>query len=436
MVSLWQAIAIIMAVSIISLGLRPGAIVAASIPLTLAITFPIMQGFDIDLQRISLGALIIALSLLVDSAMTTVDVMTTRIAQGDSTEQAASFAYKTLAFPMLTGTFVTAAGFVPIGFAQSAAGEYTFSIFAVVTITLFVSWFVAVLFAPLLGVLLLRPPKVAGPGKPNVVLRTFRTLLVRAMRMRWMTIGVTVAALVAAFVASPFVPRQFFPASDRPELVVDLTLPQNASIFASDSIAGQLDAFLSTDPDVERWSTYVGRGAIRFYLPLDVKLPNDFFSQAVVVARDVAARDRLQAKLEKLISEQMPSVVGRVSPLELGPPVGWPVQYRVSGPDLSQVRSISLRLAEILGGDPNIAEVSFDWMEPARQVRVTIDQDKARLLGLSSRAIAEVINTLMAGTAVTQVRDDIYLVPVITRALDEQRSSLSTLRALQLPLAY
>jgi multidrug efflux pump subunit AcrB len=435
MVSLLQAIAIIMAVSIISLGIRPGAIVAASIPLTLAIVFPIMEGFNIDLQRISLGALIIALSLLVDSAMTTVDVMTTRIAQGDSTEDAASFAYKTLAFPMLTGTFVTAAGFVPIGFAQSAAGEYTFSIFAVVTIALFVSWFVAVLFAPLLGVVLLRrPTEDASTAKPNVVLRIFRGFLVAAMRVRWITIAITLGSLVAAFLALPFVPRQFFPASDRPELVVDLTLPQNASIYASDTVAARLDDLLQGDPDVERWSTYIGRGAIRFYLPLDVKLPNDFFSQAVVVAKDVAARDRLQAKLEKALSEKMPSVVGRVSPLELGPPVGWPVQYRISGPDLSEVRAIALRLAEIMGADPHIEEVAFDWMEPARQVRVTIDQDQARLLGLSSRTIAEVINTLMAGSAITQVRDDIYLINVIARAQDEQRSSLSTLRALQLPL--
>src|SRR6267154_2483643 len=332
------------------------------------------------------------------------------------------------------GTIVTAAGFVPIGFAQSAAGEYTFSIFAVVTIALFVSWFIAVLFAPLLGVVLLKPPKSQEPAKPNVVLRVFRSFLVGAMRVRWITIAVTLGSLVAAFLALPFVPRQFFPASDRPELVVDMTLPRNASIYASDTIAGRLDAFLKGDPDVERWSTYVGRGAIRFYLPLDVKLANDFFAQAVVVAKDVAARDRLQSKLEKMMSEQMPSVVGRVSPLELGPPVGWPVQYRVSGPDLSQVRSIALRLAEVLGGDPHISEISYDWMEPARQVRVTIDQDQARLLGLSSRTIAEVINTLMAGTPITQVRDDIYLIPVITRALDEQRSSLSTLRALQLPL--
>jgi multidrug efflux pump subunit AcrB len=297
-----------------------------------------------------------------------------------------------------------------------------------------VSWFVAVLFAPLLGVVLLRPPKSQGPAKPNVVVRVFRSFLVGAMRVRWITIAVTLGSLVAAFLASPFVPRQFFPASDRPELVVDMTLPQNASIYASDTVAGRLDAFLKGDPDVERWSTYVGRGAIRFYLPLDVQLANDFFSQAVVVAKDVAARDRLQAKLEKMMAEQMPSVVGRVSPLELGPPVGWPVQYRVSGPDLSQVRSIALRLAEVLGRDPHISEISYDWMEPARQVRVTIDQDQARLLGLSSRAIAEVINTLMAGTPITQVRDDIYLIPVIARALDEQRSSLSTLRALQLPL--
>ena len=433
--SLWQAIAIIMGVSIVSLGVRPGAIVALSIPLTLAITFPIMQGFGIDLQRISLGALIIALGLLVDDAMTTVDVMTTRIAQGDSKEAAASFAYKSVAFPMLTGSFVTAAGFVPIGFAQSAAGEYTFSIFAVVTIALFVSWFVAVLFAPLLGVLLLKRPKAAAPAEPNAVLRAFRVVLLAAMRRRWITIGVAVACLAAAALASPFVQRQFFPASDRPELVVDLNLPQNASIYASESLTRQLDAFLAQDPDVARWSTYVGRGAIRFYLPLNVQLPNDFFSQSVVVAKDVAARDRLQARLEKMMADQMPNVVGRVFPLELGPPVGWPVQYRVSGPDLSRVRAIALQLAEILGNDPHITEISYDWMEPARKVRVAIDQDKARLLGLSSRAIAEVVNTMMAGTPITQVRDDIYLIPVITRALDEQRSSLSTLRALQLPLA-
>ena len=435
MESLWQAIAIIMAVSIVSLGFRPGAVVALSIPLTMAIIFPIMEGLGIDLQRISLGALIIALGLLVDDAMTTVDVMTSRLAAGDSKEQSATFAYKTLAFPMLTGSFVTAAGFVPIGFARSAAGEYTFSIFAVVTIALIVSWFVAVLFAPLLGIWLLKKPETAAPEQQSTVVRTFRAILVGAMRMRWLTVGLTLACFVASLLALPYVPRQFFPASDRPELVVDLTLPQNASIFASDQAAAKLDAILKVDPDVASWSTYVGRGAIRFYLPLNVQLANDFFSQAVVVAKNVPARERLHAKLEKELAEQLPSVVARVSPLELGPPVGWPVQYRVSGADIAQLRAIALQLGQIMGADANLRLVNFDWMEPSRKVRIQIDQDQARLLGLSSQALAEVLNTVMTGTPVTQVRDNIYLINVVTRAQDEQRVSLSTLRALQLPLS-
>jgi multidrug efflux pump subunit AcrB len=435
MESLWQAIAIIMAVSIVSLGIRPGAVVALSIPLTMAIIFPIMERLGIDLQRISLGALIIALGLLVDDAMTTVDVMTTRLAAGDSKEEAATFAYKSLAFPMLTGSFVTAAGFVPIGFARSAAGEYTFSIFAVVTIALIVSWFVAVLFAPLMGIWLLKKPQTAAPERQNAVVRIFRAILIGAMRMRWLTIALTLACFVASLLALPYVPRQFFPASDRPELVVDLTLPQNASIFASDQAAAKLDAILKVDPDVASWSTYVGRGAIRFYLPLNVQLANNFFSQAVVVAKNVPARERLHAKLEKELAEQLPSVVARVSPLELGPPVGWPVQYRVSGADIAQVRAIALQLGQIMGADANLRLVNFDWMEPSRKVRIQIDQDQARLLGLSSQALAEVLNTVMTGTPVTQVRDNIYLINVVTRAQDEQRVSLSTLRALQLPLS-
>ena len=434
MESLWQAIAIIMAVSIVSLGFRPGAVVALSIPLTMAIIFPIMEGLGIDLQRISLGALIIALGLLVDDAMTTVDVMTSRLAAGDSKEQAATFAYKTLAFPMLTGSFVTAAGFVPIGFARSAAGEYTFSIFAVVTIALIVSWFVAVLFAPLLGVWLLKKPAAAVPEQQSVILRMFRAILVGAMRLRWLTIALTLICFVVSLLALPYVPRQFFPASDRPELVVDLTLPQNASIFASDEAAAKLDAILKDEPDVARWSTYVGRGAIRFYLPLNVQLANDFFAQAVVVAKNVAAREQLHAKLEKALAEQLPGVVARISPLELGPPVGWPVQYRVSGPDLTQVRSIALRLGQTMGANANLRQVNFDWMEPSRKVRIQIDQDQARLLGLSSKALAEVLNTVMTGTPITQLRDNIYLINVVVRAQDEQRVSLSTLRALQLPL--
>jgi multidrug efflux pump len=434
MVSLWQAIAIIMACSIVSLGFRPGAVVALSIPLTVAIIFPIMEFISIDLQRISLGALIIALGLLVDDAMTTVDVMTSRMAAGDSKEKAATFAYDTLAFPMLTGSFVTAAGFVPIGFARSSAGEYTFSIFAVVSIALIVSWFVAVLFAPLLGVWLLKVPEQKEDETPSRIITAFRALLLTAMRHRWATVAITLVCFVASLLALSLVPRQFFPASDRPELLVDLTLPQNASIFASDRTAAKLDSMLKDDPDVASWSTYVGRGAIRFYLPLNVQLNNDFFSQAVIIAKDVAARERLHATLEKKLAEELPNVVSRVSALELGPPVGWPVQYRVSGPDLSQVRAIALQLGQLLGSNNHLRRVNFDWIEPARKVRVAIDQDQARLLGLSSQALSSYLNTVVTGAPITQVRDDIYLVDVVARAEDEQRVSLDTVQSLQVPL--
>jgi multidrug efflux pump len=432
--SLWQAIAIIMAVSFVSLGVRAGAVIALSIPLTLAIVFPVMQMTSIDLQRISLGALIIALGLLVDDAMTTVDVMTSRLAAGDSKEEAATFAYKTLAVPMLTGSFVTAAGFIPIGFARSSAGEYTFSIFAVVSYALILSWIVAVLFAPLLGVVLLSKPKTKQAVKPSAILGYFRGFLVGTMRARWITIGLTLACFVAAALASPLVARQFFPPSDRPDLLVDLSLPQNASIYASEAAAEKLDGLLEGDPDVDRWSTYVGRGAIRFYLPLNVELPNDFFSQAVVVAKNIAARERLQKKLETALAENFPSAVSRVSPLGLGPPVGWPVQYRVSGLDISEVRDVGLQLAQIVATDLRSRHINYDWMEPARMVRINIDQDQARLLGLSSQAIAAVMNSVVTGNPVTQVRDGIYLVDVLARATDEDRLSLSTLRTLQIPL--
>ena len=394
--SLWQAIAIIMAVSVVSLGFRAGAIVALSIPLTLAMVFPVMSFVSIDLQRISLGALIIALTLLVDDAMSTIDAMTMRLALGDEKEKAATFAYDTLAFPMLTGSLVTMAGFVPIGFARSSAGEYTFSIFAVVSIAVLASWLVAVIFIPLLGVAFLKKPQATEPAAPGKVVRAFRRVLLAAMRHRWITIVLTLAGFVLALAGSPLISRQFFPSSDRPELLVDLRLPQNASIYASSDAAARLDAVLKDDPDVARWSAYVGRGAIRFYLPLNVELPNDFFSQFVVIAKNIAARERLRAKLERVLAEDFPNAVTRTVPLELGPPVGWPVQYRVSGPDLDDVRDIALRLAGVVASDPRARRVNFDWIEPGRKVRVRIDQDQARLLGLTSQSIASVLNTVVA----------------------------------------
>ncbi|MBS7540089.1 efflux RND transporter permease subunit [Ancylobacter lacus] len=438
MESLWQAVAIILVVSFVALGVRAGAIVALAIPLTLAVVFAIMQIAQIDMQRISLGALIIALALMVDDAMTTTDATLTRLAAGDTPIRAASYAFSAYAAAMLAGTLVTVAGFVPVGFAASSAGEYTFTLFAVVTIALLVSWVVAVLFAPLLQVLILRPPAkeatraaAAGPGR---VMGLYRGFLEGCLRLRWITIAVTLGLFVLSVLALPLVPRQFFPSSDRPELLVDLASPQNASIYASESVAEAFDKVLAGDPDVARWSTYVGRGAIRFYLPLNVQLPNDFFAQAVIVARDVAARERLHARLDKVLAEQFPQLVARVAPLELGPPVGWPVQYRVSGPDVEKVRAIAFDLAAAVASSPDAERINYNWIEPSRQVRIRLNQDEARLLGLSTAQLTGVLNTVFSGQPVTQVRDDIYLVNVLARATDEERVSLGALASLQVPL--
>ena len=308
MEALWEAIAIVLGVSLLSLGVRAGAVVALSIPLVLAAVFTVMSFTGIDLQRISLGALIIALGLLVDDAMITVESMVTRLERGDDKEHAASFAYTSTAFPMLTGTLVTVAGFVPIGFAHSAAGEYTFSIFAVVAIALLASWVVAVVFSPLLGVWILKKPKAAHAEEPGPILRAFRRFLELALRWRWITLLVTLALCGLSVAGMRLVPQQFFPSSDRPELLVDLQLPENASIYATRDVSARFDSLLKGDPDVDHWSTYVGQGAVRFYLPLNVQLPNDFFAQAVVVTKGLAERERVKAKLEKALANDFPSL--------------------------------------------------------------------------------------------------------------------------------
>jgi len=434
MTSLWQAVAIILAMSFLSLGVRPGLVVALAIPLTLAIVFSVMLLAGIDMQRISLGALIIALALLVDDAMATTDATVTRLAAGDPIDKAATWAFGAYAKAMLAGTLVTIAGFVPIGFAASSAGEYTFTLFAVVAIALVVSWFVPVLFTPLLGTLLLKPPAPGAARGPDAATRLYRGILLLALKARYLTIAATLGAFALSVWLLGFVPRQFFPASDRPELVIDLTLPQNASIYASEKVSAEVDAMLAGDPDVARWSTHVGRGAIRFYLPLNVQLANPFFSQLVVVAKDAAARDRLKERLERELAERFPNLVTRLYPLELGPPVGWPIQYRVMGPDPETVATIALELGALVAANRLTTDVTYDWIEPTREVRVRVDQDQARLLGLSADAIGRVLNTVVSGLPVTQIRDDIYLGDVLVRASDEQRVSLATLGELPIPV--
>jgi multidrug efflux pump subunit AcrB len=433
--SLWQAVAIILVVSFLMLGVRPGSVVAIAIPVTLAIVFVIMQTMQIDLQRVSLGALIIALALMVDDAMTTVDAMLRRLAAGDTIETAASFAYRTLAAPMLIGTLITIAGFVPIGFAESQGGEYTISLFQVVAVALITSWFVAVLFAPILGSALLKPP---APGTaeapPGRALRAYQGLLRLAIRFRLVTFAVTAGLVALAWLGFGQIDRQFFPASDRNELIVDFQLSRPSSIFASEDAVRRIEDFIEASGEAQFYTAYVGRNVIRFYLPLAILPPSDHHSQIVVMARDFAARERLQAGLTEFLIDEFPEAVSRVSPLELGPPIGWPLQYRLTGPDPEVLRARALDLASLIAEYPNARQVHFDWIEPARQLRIEVDQAQARRLGLTSAQLASVLQTAVSGAPVTQLRDDIYLVNVVARAADGARVSLDTLATLQVPV--
>ncbi len=433
--SLWQAVVIILVVSFLMLGVRPGAVVAIAIPVTLAVVFLVMQTVAIDLHRISLGALIIALALLVDDAMTTVDAMLRRLAAGDNIETAAGFAYRTLAAPMLTGTLITIAGFVPIGFAESSAGEYTISLFYVVGIALIASWFVAVLFAPILGSMILKPPAAgAVEPAPGRFLLAYQRLLRLSIRARWVTFALTAGLFALAYVGIGQVDRQFFPSSDRNELIVDFQLARSSSIFASEDAVKRIEARIEASGEADHYASYVGRNVIRFYLPLDINPPSDHQSQIVVMAKDFAARKRLQADLTAFLNEEFPEAISRVSPLELGPPVGWPLQYRLTGPDPEVLRSRALDLATIIAAYPNARGVHFDWIEPARQLRIEIDQAQARRLGLTSAQLAAVLQAAVSGTTVTQLRDDIYLINVVARAADGSRVSLDTLATLQVPV--
>lgn len=429
--ALVEALVIVLGVSFLSLGFRAGLVVAISIPLVLAGTFLFMEFSGIALQRISLGALIIALGLLVDDAMISAEMMVARREEGDSLEKAATFAYTSTAFPMLTGTLVTVAGFVPIGLNHSSAGEYTFTLFAVIASSLLISWIVAVLFTPLLGVTLLPRTAKTAAGRPSRLKAWFGRLLVPAMRWRWLTIGAAVALFALSVVGLGLVQKQFFPAADRPELLVDMTLPQDSSIAETTRQMDRLEKALVGDPDIVRWSSYVGRGAVRFYLPLDEQLGNPFFGQVVIVAKDYDARVRLTQRLQKLAREQFVGIDVFAHPLDLGPPVGRPVQYRLGGPDIQTVRRLMQQFATIAASNPNIGGIVYDWNEPGKVIRLNIDQDRARQLGVSSQDIATFLNNVVGGSTITQVKDSIYLISVVSRAGASERQAVETFQGLQ-----
>lgn len=431
--ALFEAVAIVLVISFISLGMRAGLVVAISIPLVLAITFMVMSYSGISLQRISLGALIIALGLLVDDAMIAVEMMVARLEVGDSLAKAATHVYTSTAFPMLTGTLVTVAGFIPIGLNNSAAGEFTFTLFVVIAVSLLTSWIVAVLFTPLLGVTIL-PDKMKNHHETKGRFATmFSRMLGFCMRHRWLTIGLTLAAFALSLVGMGFVQQQFFPNSDRKELIVDWNLPQNSSIAETNAQMAKFEReALTGRPGIDHWSTYVGQGAPRFVLSFDVEPSNATFGQMVIVTKSLADRDRLREELQAYLRKTFPGTDALVKLLDIGPPVGRPVQYRVSGPDIAKVRGFAQQLAGIVAANPHLGEVVFDWMEPARVIKVDVLQDKARQLGVTSEDIASTLNGILDGATITQVRDDIYLVNVLGRANDAERGSIETLRNLQL----
>ena len=430
--ALLEAVLIVLAVSFISLGIRAGLVVTLTIPLVLAITFVVMQYTGFTLQRISLGALIIALGLLVDDAMIAIETMISRLEKGESLTRAASYAWTSIAFPMLSGTLVTVAGFIPIGLNSSAAGEFTFSLFVVIAVSLLVSWIVAVLFAPLLGVTLLPASMKHHSGEPGRFRRVFHRILRASMRHRWVTIGATVAVFGLSIFGMRFVEQQFFPSSDRPELLIDFNLPQNASIAETAAQMDRMEAYLKDDENVLFWSSYVGQSAPRFLLAYDVLTPAPNTGQIVIQTASVENRDALRARLKEISANQFPGIDIFIKLLEIGPPVGRPVQYRMTGPDAEILRDGARDLTAVVASDPRLEYIVMDWNEPSRVVRVNILQDKARQLGITQRDIATALNAIYDGTPVTQLRDDAYLIDILARGDARSREIVEALADLQL----
>lgn len=430
--ALLEAVLIVLAVSFISLGLRAGLVVTLTIPLVLAITFVIMDVAGFTLQRISLGALIIALGLLVDDAMIAIETMISRLERGESLAKSASYAWTSIAFPMLTGTLVTVAGFIPIGLNSSAAGQFTFSLFVVIAVSLVISWVVAVLFAPLLGVTFLPARMKHHNVEAGRVRRAFQVALRFCMGHRWLTIASTVLVFAVSVYGMRFVEQQFFPNSDRPELLIDFTLPQNASISRTSEEIARMEEVLGNSDKVLFWSAYVGQSAPRFLLSYDVLTPGPNVGQIVIQTRSIEARDELKKELTEVAAEQFPGVDLFVKLLEIGPPVGRPVQYRMSGPDIESVRDRARDLTAVVASDDRLDSIIMDWNEPVRVVRVEILQDKARQLGITQRDIAAALNTIYDGTTITQLRDRDYLIDIAARGDDASRQSVEALSELQL----
>jgi len=444
--SLTEAVLIVLAVSFLSLGWRTGTVVALSIPLVLAITFFMMKIFGINLQRISLGALVIALGLLVDDAIIAVEMMVVKMEQGWDKFKAATYAYTSTAFPMLTGTLITAAAFTPVGFSKSAASEYTISIFQVVTIALLVSWVVAVVFTPYLGYRLLDPNKLIAKAQRHgsdvydtPFYRRLRAVVEWCLRNRWKVILATILVFVLSILAfGKFVQQQFFPAASRLELMVDVWLPQGASLKATGHEVERIENLVKDDPGIAHSSSYIGNGAPRYFLSLDQQLFADNFAQFIIVTKGLKEREEVKRRLEEKFAAPdggYSHLRVRVVRLENGPPIGYPVQFRVMGEDLTRLRDISEQVAAMMRANKHLQNVNFDWNEKIKSVRVEVNQDRARQLGTSSQEISQALQGWLNGVALTQYREGDQLIDVVWRGKKSDARSLDHLPDLDIPLA-
>jgi multidrug efflux pump len=425
-----EALGIVLFVSFLALGWRTGIVVALSVPLVLAIVFVVMNSMSLDLHRITLGALIIALGLLVDDAIIAVEMMVVKMEQGWDRARAAAFAWESTAFPMLTGTLVTAAGFLPIGFANSAVGEYAGGIFWIVAIALIASWFVAVIFTPYIGVKLLPNITVSHNHDPHAVYETRVYRILRGM-IQWCVnhrvkvVVATVGIFALSIVGFGHVQQQFFPLSERPELFLQLRLPEGTAIGVTQSSVKRAEALLKDDKDISTYTAYVGQGSPRFWLGLNPQLPNEAFAEIVIVARDVEARERIKARLEKAVDNGVLTEARvRVDRFNFGPPVGFPVQFRVIGPDTKTVREIAYKVRDVVRQNPNVKDPHLDWNEQTPYLKLAVDQDRARALGLTPQDVSQALSMLISGVPVTTVRDGIEKVQVVARAVPSERLDL------------
>ncbi|WP_329915746.1 efflux RND transporter permease subunit [Stenotrophomonas sepilia] len=470
---LTEAVVIVLLVSFFSLGLRTGLVVGVTIPLVLAMTFFVMHYFDIGLHKISLGALVLALGLLVDDAIIAVEMMATKMEQGYDRLRAASFAWESTAFPMLTGTLITAAGFLPIATAASSTGEYTRSLFQVVTIALVVSWIAAVLFIPYLGDKMLpdlfnpQPPKPGSlsacwhakrqqwadryPALANLIAppqhghdhdpyqrpfyRSFRRFLDTCLRHRWWVIAATIGLFVFSLMMFRFVPQQFFPDSTRPELMVDIELAEGASLRSTQAQAEKLEKLLSSREGIANYVSYVGTGSPRFYLPLDQQLPATNFAQFVVLAKDITSRESTRDWLLHEVIPKFPDVQMRVTRLENGPPVGYPVQMRISGEHIEKVQAIARQVEAKVRENPHVMNVNLDWSEPSKVVRLVVDQERARALGVSSAQVSQFLSSSLAGQSVSVYREGNRQIEMLLRGPADERNQLELLSSLSMPTA-